>query len=143
MKPTYLLIGLVPSIAFADDYLWFELDWISDAATTVAANPKVEALDPDTRRKFESLFGLTRWHVSDGILTVIHPKTENISSPYFIRPIDSASFEAIIVIGEHESNFTIRKTQQGFCATLHPSWVPEYGTWTEPWVVECYVPDDA
>ena len=142
MKLTYILIGLVSSIALAEDYLWFEANWILDAATTVAANPKVEALDLDTRTKFESLFGITRWRVSDGILTVSHPKTENISSPYFLRPIDSDSFEVIIAVDEHESIFTIRKTERGFCAALHPSWVPEYHTWTKPWVVECYVPDD-
>ena len=143
MKPTYLLLGLVSSIALAEDYPWFEADWISDVATTVDANPKVKTLDPDTRKSFESLFGLTRWHVSNGVLTVSHPKSESLSNPYFLRPVDSKTFEAIIINDEFETIFTVKKTEQGFCAELHPSWVPEYHTWTDPDFIECFVPDDA
>ena len=137
-----IIVAALPGITFADDYVWFEADWISNAATTVDANPEVRKLDPEARKGFESLFGLTRWHVANGILTISHPGTEDQSSPYSVKPIDPDQFEILIGNDDFETTFTITKTEEGFCTTPHPTWVPEYRTWTKPWV-ECFVNNDA
>jgi len=136
---TVLILSLASAHGAADEYLWLEGLWRSDADSTIEANPVVETLPTDVRRRFRSLFGNMTWHISGGMLSASHDGVLAYSAPYFIRPINSEVFELVLDREEHSDIFTIRQTEAGFCATLSPSWVKEFATWTKPAFVECYV----
>jgi hypothetical protein len=139
---TVLILSLASAHGAADEHLWLEGIWRSDADSTIEANPVVETFSTDVRRRFRSLFGKTAWNISGGILSASHDGVPAYSAPYFIRPANDEGFELVLDGKEHSDIFSIRRTEAGFCATLSPSWVNESATWTKPAFVECYVRTD-
>jgi hypothetical protein len=137
MRPAVVLalVGL-SGVALADDYLWFERDWISDSGATFRENPDYERLPDNVREKFRAQFGKMRWRVSDGMLEVIPPDSPPFSRPYFIRPIDENSFELIMSDGEIE---TVRRIGDGFCLETE---LPVSADAHKPFVLECLAPHD-
>jgi hypothetical protein len=136
----FVLLVAAP-LTWADDFLWLEREWISDADATMAANPQLEKLDEATYAKLKSVFGEMRWQFSDGMFVVTRDgSTEPSAVPYFIKPVDSA-FEIVYELDGHQSVFSIQRTAAGFCTRLVPDWIPDdLEAWKESVITECFKP---
>jgi hypothetical protein len=138
MRTLALLLLSLSSSVWADDYLWFERDWIVDVDATFTANPQMQNVNPETREKFNDRLREARWRISDGMLTSEH-QGSRLSEPYSIRTIDASRFELIVNENGDDSIFAITKTSNGFCARLDldrfepPEGIKDF--------VECYVPE--
>jgi hypothetical protein len=121
-----ILAAIIAGAAWADDFLWLEREWISDADATMAANPQLNKLDDSKRAKFKSIFGEMRWRFADGIFEINRPGApEPRSTPYFIRPIDEKRFEIVSELDDYQSAFVIWRTDLGFCTRPEPEWIPD------------------
>ena len=106
------------------DERWFERNWISDKAATIAANPKYFAqLTRGQRKPFENLFGKMRWLVAGDTLTVID-SGYRYPEKFVIRSIGSGRFELVArdvsaSTGAQQA-FIIVRQGNGFCADLAP-----------------------
>lgn len=138
------LLAIVAPLAWADDFLWLEREWISDADATMAANPQLNKLDDATYAKFKAIFGEMRWRFSDGMFEVTRRElVEPIFVPYSIKGRDSAKFEFASEVDGHRSVFSIQRTNTGFCANLIPDWIPDdLEAWKESVITECFKPYD-
>ena len=125
------------SPALTHDYLWFERDWISDAAATFAANPALEKLTDNGRERFRALFGKMWWHVGGGMLESTSPDLPPYTNAYTIRAIDENSFELMV---DNGMIVTVRRRGDGFC--LVPDIAASGGVKPQPYVVECFAPLD-
>lgn len=140
---------LVPLILQAQDYSWFENEWVSDTEATIAINPEYRNGDEATLAALREIFGRIRWNIEDSVLTFIDPiVTPAISStnPFTIRPIDLTSFDIIIEeslpkgdinkpfdykafdlselrVSSSQYTITITKTENGFCIIPRPNFI--------------------
>ncbi len=134
---------LVAFGAYADDYLWFEQEWISDADATVAANQmSFDALSPQARERYKQLFGKMRWTISDGTLTSKLPDGEPVTATYAIRAIDTERFEMILRDTDSgvQSVEQIHRSKRGFCVTpFTQEQIDEFGN-APMMSIECFRP---
>lgn len=138
-----LTFGLFVSQAAASDAAWIERRWISDGDLSAAANPHAERLAPADLARFKSLFGKTIWEFEDGVFTGMQTESGyQGSSPYYVRPAGAGRWEIIYYHESQESAVTVWEVEGGFCADTVPGWVKESRQWSEPGIIECYVPDD-
>ena len=137
-----LLLLIIAPATLADDFLWLEREWISDADATMVANPQLMKLSDSKRAEFKSIFGEMRWRFSDGVFEFVPPgTTEPLSSPYSVKPVDDERFEIVTELDHHQNIFTIRRTDVGFCTRPEPDWIPDdLEAWTESVIVECFKP---
>lgn len=143
MKAFSLILLVAMPGAFADDYLWLEREWISDADASMAANPEmVSALKPDVLSRYKSLFGKMRWRIADGVFTTQLPEGTQTSVTYAIRPVSADRFEIVLYgEGEGENLFVIHRTQTGFCAQPgSQQFIDNMKSENAPGVVECFKP---
>ncbi len=142
MKTLLLLCLMAPFDASADDYLWLEQEWISDAdATEVANRAMFDALSAKTRARYKGLFGKMRWTIADGTLTSKLPDGKPSTATYAIRPVDSEWFEIILrdTDGRYQTVMQIHRTQRGFCATPYTQQqIDEFESANAPISVECF-----
>ena len=136
------LLAIIAMVASADDFLWLEREWISDADATMVANPQIKNLDGSTLAEFKNIFGEMRWRFSDGILHFVLPgATEPLSNPYFVRSVDDERFEIVIEIDHHQNVFAIWRSADGFCTRPEPDWIPDdLEAWARSFIVECFKP---
>ncbi len=133
----FLALAL-PCAATADDLLWLEREWVSDADASMAANAvALERVPAETKSRFKSLYGKIRWRFQDGNFYFYREGVESGPSPYSLRPIDDERFEITIT---DEMTVEVTRTTAGFCMQPVPLWVPEFKSWTEPSLIECFAP---
>jgi hypothetical protein len=139
MRTICLFLALaLPCAAIADDLLWLEREWVSDADASMAANAvALERVPAETKSRFKSLYGKIRWRFQDGNFYFKSADGESSPSPYSLRPIDDERFEIIVTDG---MTIEVTKTSRGFCVQFPPAWVSEFKSWTEPSLIECFAP---
>ena len=113
------------------DFAWFERTWISDGPQTIEANEElVRSWDSEEIEIFQSIFGKMKWHVKDGIVSVLMADTK-MDLTYSYRPSQNNDFEVFMENGEA---IPLKKTNAGFCVTFK---TPASSTGV---VNECYRP---
>jgi hypothetical protein len=133
----FLALAL-PFAAIADDLLWLEREWVSDADASMAANADaLKRVPAETKAKFKSLYGKIRWRFQDGNFYFYSENGDSGPSPYSLRPIDDDRFEIAVADG---TTFDVTKTSRGFCVRFPPIWVSEVKSWTDPSLIECFAP---
>lgn len=139
MRTIFLFLALALSqVAIADDLLWLEREWVSDADASMAANADaLKGVPAEAKTKFKSLYGKIRWRFQDGNFYVYSHGVEIDSSPYSLRPIDDDRFEIAVADG---TTFDVTRTSRGFCVRFPPIWVSEAKSWTEPSLIDCFAP---
>ena len=141
---------LIGTNSSADNYDWFEIDWISDREATGLANPVYNEFAEEDREKFLSIFGYMRWNIKDGFITsILNENAEAHSVAYSIMPsaTDENHFE-IILIEKSGTRFYIWRTLTGFCmqtsgisGTDPFTKVPTDFTWEQgSTIAECFKP---
>ena len=113
-----LFLALIAVDASADDLLWLEREWVSDADATMAANPELAEGDSATQAKWKRAYGQMRWTFRDGTLETTQPGGVPFSVPYFVRQLGGDRFEILLNDTEAQTTFKISRTKRGFCADL-------------------------
>lgn len=110
-------------------YPWFEAEWVSDADSTLAANPSLQDQDPALIEDLLSRYGELRWRVDGFMLEAVYPAEPHFNqrSRFSVEPIDADSFRLLTDSG---SVFTISRNTTGFCVD------PNIANQT----LECFVP---
>jgi hypothetical protein len=133
-----LLVLELPCAAIADDLLWLEREWVSDADASMSANSvALQRMPAQTKNKFKSLYGKIRWRFQDGNFYFKSEGAESGPSPYSLRPIDDERFEIIVT---DVMTIEVTKTLRGFCVQWPPTWVSEVKSWTESSWIDCFAP---
>ena len=139
MKKVVLAMSLISSVSRAD-FGWLEGEWVSDAESSLSANPYVSQLGEDVVEDFKASFGRTVWIFSDGMFTAVHSGTPTAALPYSIRPIDIDRFEICLDSKSNQITLVLWQTESGFCAQFEPDWSDSFQKWIRPTTVECYIP---
>jgi len=114
----YVAILLLAFVAFAasgDDFVWLEGEWISDADTTMVANPQLMKLDDATRSKFKRMYGRILWRFDNGTFEAIYPGEDSHPSSYSVRELEGGRSELLIC----GTSYGISRTETGFCVEAH------------------------
>lgn len=109
-----LLVLLLAPTASADDFLWLEREWISDADAMMTANPELSKGNDETRSKCNGVYGEMRWEFSGGFLELKRPGGATYSVPYSIHQLDAEPFEILLDAKEVQDAFVISRTERRF-----------------------------
>jgi hypothetical protein len=136
MRYVLLTFVLLACAAHGDEFAWLEGEWVSDAATTMKANPQLDQIPEATRSKLRSLYGQLRWRFDRGTFEAIWPEGEPYASSYSLRGIDGERGELQMLERGEATTFHIWRTKGGFCAQLQAE-TPWHRTGLFPFV-ECF-----
>ncbi len=163
-----MLALLAPLTSQAQEYSWFEDEWVSDTEATIAINPEYRDGDEATLVALREIYGRIRWNIEGNELTFIDPTTTpaiSSTNPFTIHPIDSTSFDIVIEqslpkndsdnsfdyealdLSEIQTNssryvITITKTENGFCIIPKPNFIVVADGSRTMLKYECFEPYD-
>lgn len=113
MKGLLLVLVFISSCSEdIDRYHWFQGDWISDAESTIRANPKFLEYSAEDLQAVSSIFGDLNWKVEQHQLKVGEYPEGYGTYEFEITPVSDEEFK---FISQGAGNFTVRKTTNGFC----------------------------
>ena len=161
-------IFLVSFSVQAQDYAWFEGNWVSDAEATIAINPEYRNSNEESLAALRSILGNIRWVIERNILTFIDPLVTPMATsitPFSIISIDTLSFDIVFEGSLPKANsnkpfdyesidnsqiqglivqyiITILKTEAGFCMVPNPNFIIKADGSRVMLQTECFRPYD-